>query len=404
MLNPDPDGTPGEESRLGEHSNIATSHAPGLLEGPDLNKDSKLKTPQGSVHAYFIDTQFLTLFLCVAVPDISLIGVDDSADFLKPLLSALGMSQPRPTPQKFEFSEDDPMGGEFLKVTDEDGTKQDQGSKQVLGGGSVQRFRMSSVCEDLMGQVPKLDSMEETLYALHRVTLGAQVLVARHVTLMLIASLSTEQSGRLSAVLKSLGLLDVKFLVQLLRLVDAGRVDSAPGESYVVTIPSTISPVPAVQCLSDALASVITSENATAGLQLMQSCCRDLFTAAVGGAELVQESGRKWHRRLGPHAHFHRNEVSDLSVLGTPNLKVSQKLVKILARSAAKLVGSDLLIGGVVLMMDALAACLFSFKLDPEHRLWAMQHLVRIFAVTGAAEVMKKATSQKQKKGVLFIR
>lgn len=328
-------------------------------------------------------------------------GVDDSASFYNALLSALGISQPRPTPQKYELDDSDPMGGESVKMTEEDGLKQDNVSG---GGSSVEHIKMSSVCEDLMSQVEKLKSVEENILALSRVTVGAQVLVARQVTLMLIASLSTEQSTEqstnLAAALQSLGLLDVKPLVRLLRLVDAGRIDSTPGKSFFISVPSHIYPISAVQCLSDALASVVTSDGTSAGLQLMQSCCRDLFTAAVGGADLVEESGKKWRRRLGAHVHFRKYEDSDLPVLGNPNLKVSQRLVKILAKSATKLVRKDSLMAGVVLMMDALTACLFSLKLEPEHRLWAMQQLVKIFAVTGASEIAKKFTSQKQKKGM----
>lgn len=324
-------------------------------------------------------------------------GMDDSASFFNTLLSALGISQLRPTPQRYEFTDSDPMGGESVKVTEEDGLKQGEVSG---GGASVEHIKMSSVCEDLMCQVQKLKSVEDNILALSRVNVGAQVLVARHVTLMLIASLSTEQSGNLAATLQRLGLLGVKPLVRLLRLVDAGRIDGTPGKSFVISLPSHIYPVSAVQCLSDALASVVTSDGTNAGLQLMQSCCRDLFTAAVGGEDLVQEFGKWRPRRLGAQVHFRKYEDSDLSVLGNPNLKVSQRLVKILAKSATKLVSKDSLMVGVVLMMDALTACLFSLKLGSDHRLWAIQQLVKIFAVTGASEITKKSSSQKQKKGM----
>jgi hypothetical protein len=331
--------------------------------------------------------------LSFSVPDTSLKGVDDSISFLDTLLSALGISQPRPTSQMFEITKSDPMGGESVKV-DEKGY-----SKNKQGGASVENFKMSSTCEELMCQVQKLKSTDEHLLALNRVTVGAQVLVARRVMLMLIASLSTERCGSLAATLKMLGLLEVKPLVRLLRLVDSGRIDGTPGNLFMVTVPFHLYPTPALQCLSDALSSVVaTSDDASAGLRLIQSCCRDLFTAAVGGAELVQESGKKWRRRLGAHVHFHKYENSDLSVIGDPNFEVSQILMKILTKSAAKLVDEDSLVVGVVFMMDALSACLFSEKLKPDHRLWTLQELVRIFSVTGASEVSKKSMSQKQKK------
>ena len=59
------------------------------------------------------------------VPDVTGGDVDDSADILKSLLSALGisqgLSQSRPSPQKFQFSCQDPMGEAPYKLNGEDG-------------------------------------------------------------------------------------------------------------------------------------------------------------------------------------------------------------------------------------------------------------------------------------------
>ena len=272
--------------------------------------------------------------------------------------------------QRFVFEQDDPLGEEFLKIRTEDGLQEDENSTQVFGKGSVLHFKVSPICESLVSQAQKLTSLEENMEALKRVTDSALVLVSRQVTLMLIASL---------------------------RLVDAGRINSMPGKALMIPTPSSIHPLPALQCLSDAIASVMTDERSFgAGLQLMLSCSTHLCTAAVGGAESIQQAGRKWGCRLGHRLFFGRNDNSDAAVLARPSFEVSQRLVKILAKSAGKFVGTDSLTGGVVKLMDALAACLFSAKLEAEQRLWALEQLLRVFAETGASEGMKKAAAQKQ--------
>lgn len=330
-------------------------------------------------------------------------SVDDSVHFLDTLVSALGISQRRPPLQRFTFRSDDSLGEEALKVSQEDGLKHDETAKQVFGRGSVQQFKISDECDDLAYQVQQLKTLEENVSALNRITSAAQILVARHVYLMLIAALSTQQqSGKLLATLRSLELTNVKSLVQILRLVDADRVNGTPGKCFLVSLPSGGHPLPALDCLNGAIGSAVTDEGLSTGLHLMQVCSRDLFTAAVGGVELVQQAGRKRHRRLAARLHSSSSggedeEDSDVSVLAKPNFKVSQRLVKILVKSAGKFIGNESLVGGLVQMMDALAACLFSSKLEAENRLWALRQLVKIFAATGAGEVMKKCALQTPK-------
>ena len=246
-------------------------------------------------------------------------------------------------------------------------------------------YKISDSCDNLMNQVQKLKSVEEKMSALQRLTVGVQVLIARHVTLMLVANLSVQTSKSALSALRSLELLDVQSLVRLLRLVDAGRINNTPGSCFAIALPSSLHPLPALHCLSAAIASVVEgSSSSSAGLQLLRSCSRDLLTAAVGGADFVQQVGQG--RRYPPED---KDGKSDVVVLANPNFKVSQRLVAVLAKSAGKLrSGSHM--AGVVQLMDALTACLFSSKLEPKHRYWALQQLAKIFAVTGACEVMKK--------------
>lgn len=324
-------------------------------------------------------------------------GVDDSPYFLKPLLSALGVSRRKPTLQNYQLADEDPMGESLFKQDKDDPLKEEEG---VEGGGVADRgapssdcHKISRSCDEVMSQVQRLRTVEERACALWRLTTGVQVLVARHVALMLVAHMSVQTSKTAVATLRNLELLDIQSLVRLLRLVGARRISNVSGGSFAVSLPSSLHPLQALQCLSSAISSVVTDEGPAprgipAGLQLMQSCSRDLLTAAVGGADLIQQVGRKWQarRRL---ADRDREEKSDVSVLANPNFKVSQRLVGILAKSAGRLLGSQL-IGGVVQMMDALTACLFSIKLEARHRFWAMQQLVKVFGATGAGEVMRR--------------
>ena len=323
--------------------------------------------------------------------------MNDSPRLLKPLLSALGISQGQPTPQKFEFSNQDPMGEGPYKLNREDGPN--ESSAKVTVDPSVGQFRISPACHKLMNQVQKLKSMEENLAALSRVAAGAQTLVARHIIIMLLSNLSTQPPRSLISALKNLELLDIRSLVQLLRLVDAGRISGMMGEEISSSLPqASLYPVPPLQSISDVIAAIITDqvEGVSTGLHLMQSCSRDLLTAAVGGAEQI---GKAWYEQFRNQIQAHLDKegtTSDVSILTQPNFKVTQRLVKILAKSTGKLVSSAAHVGGVVQIMDALSACLFSSKMQAQHRFWALQQLAKVFSVTGAGDVLNNGKEHPQ--------
>ena len=313
-------------------------------------------------------------------------GTDSSPSLLKPLLSALGLSEGLPTAQTIEFSATDAMGEAPYKLNKEDSaTNTGNGPAKTTTNPSTGHFKISSTCNKLMSQAQRLSSVEEIITALNRVTGSAQTLVARHVVIMLLSNLSTQPSSKIISTLKSLDLLNIHSLVQLLRLVDAGRICNIPGE----VSPSSC-PVPALQSLSDVISAVVTNEEegVSTGLCLMQACSRDLLTAAVGGTERIQQA---WLDQVRPQTQSHyvdKDGTSDVSVLANPNFKVTQKLVKVLAKSTGKLIGSASHVGGVVQILDALSACLFSSKLQAQHRFWALQQLAKMFSVTGAGDIL----------------
>ena len=351
------------------------------------------------------------LYLLI-VPDIKLNGIDTSASSLRSLLSALGISQKRPTPQKFEFVKPDPMGEELFK-TDINEAKMGESMRHatadvMMTSPNVELFEISSSCNDLMSQVQKLKSIDESMAALDRIAGGTQTLVARYITMMVIASLSTTQpSKNFTTNLKQLDLLNIRSLVRLLRLVHAGRINGTPGDSFVIVTPSSLYPVQAVECLSNSITTIVVDEEISAGAQLMQSCSRDLFAAAVGGAELMQQSGRRRRhrrqRRSGSRLKSFDDSKSDVSILSYPNFDVSRRLVQTLARSTGRLTAGGVCSDGVLQMTDALAACLFSSKLQHKHQFWALEQLIKAFAAVSGGGIRKDQSSRSQLKGECHV-
>ena len=276
---------------------------------------------------------------------------------------------------------------------EEGAAKQDPGEEADL-------ITLSFACEQLVEQVGKLRSLDETLEGLERVGTAAQTLVARHVTMLAIAMLSIQSPASFLSGLCALGLDDTKTLVRFLRLVHAGRIDGTAGKDFSIRSPSSVLPINGLDCLGAALTTVV-SASESAGAQLMQACSRDLLAAAVGGAELLQLS----HRRTKPGGEQQppklakdKTETSDVSVLSNPSFSVSQSLVQTMAEAAGKVVvGEDK--GGVLQMTDALAACLFSSKLEPPYRFWALQQLLKVFSVTRKEASVSMATPEGERAG-----
>ena len=337
------------------------------------------------------------------MPDINLSGLDTSSDSFKSLLSALGLTQKKPTPQIYEFKDPDPMGEEVLRASRE-GMKNDigEGTKNTTVRGEF--FRISKVCTDLMGQVQRLKSMEENMTALKRIASAAQTLIARHVTVTIIANLTTQPAKNFISSLKKLDLLDIQSLVRLFRLVHAGRINGTLCDSFT---PSNLCPFNPVESLSTAITTVITEERTPGGAQLVQSCSKDLLAAAVGGPELIKRAGRRRdkRRRKGSSLNSRFSDgKSDVSILSNPSFAVSRRLVQTLAKFIGKMAGGDLHSTGIVEMMDALAACLFSLKLRPNHRFWALEQLIRVFAATSGSAKKDQCSTSEQKGIVIYFR
>ena len=62
---------------------------------------------------------------------------------------------------------------------------------------------------------------------------------------------------------------DIKKLINLLRLVQAGRIDRTPGKQLTVTVPGYSTPVCIADCLGNAV-SLMASNEKEGGAQLLQ--------------------------------------------------------------------------------------------------------------------------------------
>ena len=325
------------------------------------------------------------------VPDVSLSGLDGSPQSLKSLLSALGLSKKHPTPKQFTFPSADPLGTQLTKTTSE--TDSNTSDKHEGISNDNNTIRLSKACESVVEQVNKLQDLGEHLQALERVTAATQTLIARRIIMLLIACLSTQGPASLVSNLQSISLDSIQSLVRLLRLVDAGRIDGSPGESFTITTTSSLLPIKGIDCLSSAITTEVTQSHGSSK-QLLQSCSRDLLAAAVGGAELLQQAGHR-RRRQRRQAGAESGAKSDISVLTNPNFSVTCNLVQTLAKSTGQVSLSDNS-AGMLQIIDALAACLFSSKLKPEHRFWALEQLLKVFSSSGKAMDGSAAMASKE--------
>lgn len=310
--------------------------------------------------------------------------MDSSPQSLVSLISALGLSQKRPTPKRFEFTSGDPLGSQLCKsLPESDESTGEHKSDTTPVTTETELYQMSTTCNQVAEQTQKLKSLNEHLEALDRIASATQMLVARRITMLVIASLSTQSTQAFVSGLQTLGLVDIKLLVRLLRLVHAGRIDGTPGATFTLSLPSSLLPLQGLKCLSSAISTVITENGTSAGSQLMQACSRDLLAAAVGGAELLHPKPSRRRRRQGRERAD--SVPSDVSILSNPNFSVSRSLVQTLAESTGKIVDSNSS-AAVLQMIDALAACLFSSKLEAEHRFWALEQILKVFAITNDHE------------------
>ena len=136
------------------------------------------------------------------------------------------------------------------------------------------------LCEGVVDQITRLKSLSECITASERVLGAMQNLISRKVIFRLLASFTLSSSSSSSSsistslepfikCLENIRLLDIKKLIKLLRLVQAGRVDRTPGKDLCVLVPGYSTSVNVMECLGKAV-SIVADSGGEAGSQLMQ--------------------------------------------------------------------------------------------------------------------------------------
>ena len=328
-----------------------------------------------AIHVYVpLWSCLLYLLSFPTVPDIALGGSLNKLISVNSLLSTLGLTQQKQSLPLYQFISKDPLGAKtVLREVEEKGKEEEEEKESDTRSGLV---GLSNECQSLVEQATRLKTHEECHCASDRLISATQTLMARQVILRVVQSLTLHSCEQLFQGLLSIGLADIKKLIRLLRLLQGGRV---AGLQNGLTKDKTGS-VDSSKLFVDSLVSSITatlSFQDETGAQLVQSCCRDLLAATVGGVDFLL--------KMKGHTHHQESEQpsSDVTVLCNPQFSITQSLVQTVINTVTTPEGAA---GTVIrgrkagLLVDALAACVLSSKLEACHRLWALKQLLKIFA------------------------
>ena len=281
-----------------------------------------------------------------------------------------------------EFPSTDPLGESLCRTRRVSGGDSCVGSRKEGTPGGFSSTQ--PLCTGMVAQAQEVRSPEECAVALHRVTSALRTVVSRRVVMFVLCASSTYPPEKFLANLGMLKFDSPSFLVGLLRLVHASRIDGTPGIHFGVKLRTSLLPVLGVDCLCAAIKAVLSLEPAaaasdpqatTAGMRssgghgFIQTCCLDLVAAAVGGADVLILGG--WRGKSLVKV----NVVDDVSVLSCPNFSVSQSLVQGMIDAMVTAGPGSV---EVVCLANALATCIMSSKLQREHKLWALKQMLRL--------------------------
>ena len=243
-------------------------------------------------------------------------------------MAALGLTQPEPQFQLHNFIATDPMGASIASPHEE---KKDRS----------QQAGLSTSCQSVVDQATHLRTVVECRSAQDRLISASVTLSARHLVLHVMESLSRDVMYH---ALATIGLDSVSKLVCLLRLVYGGRVPGASSSHE--------------DNIMGAIAAMIGQDKPTG---LVETCCKDLVTIAVGGVKLLMNQRKK-----------RKQQPTDLSMLSSPEIGITQRLVETVINSNMADPSS---------LADALSACVLSVTIKPQClQLWALNQLLKIFA------------------------
>ncbi|XP_049838129.1 LOW QUALITY PROTEIN: probable E3 ubiquitin-protein ligase HERC1 [Schistocerca gregaria] len=285
-------------------------------------------------------------------------------------------------PEPLQFTEPDPLGANSVPQVTADVANQ--------MSGSARSGRIDTSQKHLGKQASQLSSSQDRITALQRITLAAQVLVARSTVMSALALLSVSgNSCSLPAGLEAIGLTDVRKVVRLMTLTAASRIElpgnlpaSSTFEPWSITLcapaVTTVKPTlrfpgnlsgAAATCLrylSSAIAALATTDSDASRL-VVNMCTKELLSAALRKQPLGVE--------------ISANFAVTQSLVGLLSSNGGSSLVESVKDAVnEKLPNSPNEMSSPLQLADALAACVLSTTLPPNYRQWASQQLVKCLA------------------------
>nr|CAD7425857.1 unnamed protein product [Timema monikensis] len=266
------------------------------------------------------------------------------------------------------------------------------GEPDPLGASSVPSITMethnqgaskpTSKQKPLGEQASILASSQDRITALQRVTEAAHILVSRSVVMSALSLLSVSgASCNLPAGLRAIGLSDTRKVVCLMSLTAGGRVELTPDFQL---LGETGPPVQLASGFAQ-LASNLPPSTATC-LGYLSQAMAALAQNDVEASNMVVHMCTKELK----HAAF---SVSSKTNSDSSSFAVTQALVGLLASYGGTSLTENLKDDcdksplsppgdgrRPLQLSDALAACVMSYKLEPAHRQWATQQLVKCIA------------------------
>ncbi|XP_072428176.1 probable E3 ubiquitin-protein ligase HERC1 isoform X3 [Chiloscyllium punctatum] len=334
-----------------------------------------------------------------------LTGQEDFASLAEPL----GLNDSKLIPDPVQFPEQDPLGASVAT---------DNTHERLLKKGLNRSDEKTNTKLTLGEQAASLRDTQERVFALQRITVAMQILLA-HTMVMKALSLISVSGSMCSQTsgLEALGLTDIRVLVRLMCLAAAGRAQLANNGIECLYTNNQLRPSKGTtwntnSCLAYMSSAIgcLVANSPTAYRVLVDVCTQDLIAAATGlHVGMIRDSQQK-NRVL----HLFHRPVKDNKLSSSPNFLVTQTLVELLtekgfrhhsSRDKEETEPKDAAATtttttpyyssshvGPLELANALAACCLSGRLSSGHRQWAAQHLVQALSVSERSNQFRPQT------------
>ncbi|XP_067888510.1 probable E3 ubiquitin-protein ligase HERC1 isoform X6 [Heterodontus francisci] len=324
-----------------------------------------------------------------------LTGQEDFASLAGPL----GLNDNKLIPDPVHFPELDPLGASVATDNTQD---------MLLKKGLNRSDEKANSRLTLGEQAASLRDTQERVFALQRITMAMQILLAHTMVMKALSLISVSGSVcSQTSGLEALGLTDIRILVRLMCLAAAGRAQLANNGTEHLYSNNQFRPSKgtswntssSLTYMSSAIGCLV-ANSSTAYRALVDVCTQDLIAAStglhIGTIRDVQQKSRVLHLVHRP--------VKDNKLSGSSNFLVTQALVELLTEkgfrhhssrakeeaepkdavpntSSSSYFYSSSHVGPLELA-NALAACCLSGRLSSRHRQWAAQHLVQALSTS----------------------